>query len=111
MGNVMSINDIAGAVDQFPDVSSKFAEPDTLTSGAGSQTPGVISVDVRVFVVSETIHVVCKILVNAGRRVDAIYELAWEWLCVALACGQIVVVMVKTGMETRIGGRNSGDIV
>ena len=66
MGNVMSINGAAVSGNEVPDMSGKLADPDSEAGGARSQTPGVIAIDVRVFVIAKPVHLICDILSDAS---------------------------------------------
>lgn len=107
MSNIVPINHVPGSINEVPDVSSEFTDPDAVAGGAGCETAGVVAVDVRILVLSETVNFVGDILVDAGCGVDAVHELAWEGLAVALASGEVVVVVVETFVETGVCGRDS----
>jgi len=109
--DVVSVNHVAGSVNEVSDVGSEFADPDAVASGAGCETAGVVAVDVRVFVLSEAVHFVGDGLVDADYGVDAIHELAGEGFAVALASREVVVVMIETFVETGVCGRDSRDII
>lgn len=111
MRDVVSVNHVAGSVNKVPDVGSEFSDPDAVAGGAGCETAGVVAVDVRILVLSEAVHFVGDGLVDAGCGVDAVHELAWEGLVVALASGEVVVVVVKTFVETGVRGRDSRDVI
>lgn len=44
MSNIMSIDHIAVTTNEIPDVGREFSNPNTITRGTGSQTPGIITV-------------------------------------------------------------------
>ena len=111
MRNVVSVNHVAGPVNEVPDVGSEFADPDAVAGGAGCETAGVVTVDVRVFVLSEAVHFVGDGLVDASCGVDAVHELAGEGFVVALASREVVVVVVETFVETGVCGRDSRDVI
>lgn len=100
MRDVVAVDDGAGSVDERPDVRGELADPDAVGGGACCETAWVVAVDVRVFVVAEAVDFVSDGLVDAGCGVDAVDEFAWEGLGVALTGREIVVVVVKTGVET-----------
>ena len=103
----MSVYHVTGSVNEVPDVSSKFSYPDSVGSSACCETARVVSVDVRILVIAKSVDFVGNRLVYACCGVDAVHELAGERLAVALAGREIVVVMVKAGVETRVCGRDA----
>jgi hypothetical protein len=109
--DIVSINHVAGPVNEVPDVGSEFANPDAVAGGAGCETAGVVAVDVRILVLSEAVHFVGDGLVDAGCGVDAVHELAGEGFAVALPGREVVVVVVETFVETSVCGRNSRDVI
>lgn len=111
MRNVVSVNHVAGPVDEVSDVGSEFADPDAVAGGAGCETAGVVAVDVRVFVLSVAVHFVGDGLVNAICGVYAVHKLAGEGFPVALPSREVVVVMIETFVETGVCGRDPRDVI
>ena len=84
MCNVVSVNHVTGSVDELADMSGEFSDPHSVTCSASSQTPGIISIYVRVLVVSQAVHLVRYILCNASGGIDAVHQLARKRLAMAL---------------------------
>jgi hypothetical protein len=72
MGNIVSIDDTAISTDEIPDMSRQFSNPNTITRGTGSQASRVISVYIRVFVVSQPVHFIGLGLCDASCRIHSI---------------------------------------
>ena len=58
MCNIVSVDDVAGSVDGFAEMCGELTNPDSEAGSASSQTPGVVSIDVRILVVPKAIHLV-----------------------------------------------------
>jgi len=52
VSDVVSVDHVAGPVDEIPDVGCEFADPDAVGGGACCETARVVAVDVGVFVVA-----------------------------------------------------------
>jgi hypothetical protein len=74
----MSIDHTALSAYEISDVGCQLSDPNTITRCTGSQAPWIITIYIRVFVVPQSIDVICLSLCDTGCRIHAIDEFAWE---------------------------------
>ncbi len=65
MCNVMSVNHVACSIDEVSDMSGQLSDPDAVAGGTCCKAAGVITVDVGVLVVAESVHLVGNCLSDA----------------------------------------------
>ena len=102
MCHIMTIDDSGPSLDDLPYVSCDFRDPHTKTCGTSSKTSGIISVDIRVFIIPKTVDFIDGGLCNTCSRVDSINEFTWERLRVTLSSREIIVIMIKTRVKACI---------
>lgn len=111
MGDIVAVDNAAGIINDGAELSREISEPNAETRSASSKTARIITVNVGVLIVAETVDFVGNILGNAGGGIHAVDEFARKRLVVTLSCREIVVVMIKTGMEASIGWVHARDVV
>lgn len=107
VSNIMAIDYIALSRDKISDISGQFGDPNPECAYSSVERCRRVAVNVRVFPVTEAIYFIRNGLSHANGAVNTIDKLARERLRVTLPGRNVIIVMIKAGMEATISRANA----